>query len=442
LNIVYLAVLGVSLPLFVWQAIRTGKYRAGFREKFLGLVPRRAGNAPCIWIHAVSVGEVNLIATLLAELRREHPEWEFVISTTSRAGYDLACKKYSDRVVFYCPLDFSWAVRSAMRRVRPGLLLLAELELWPNLIAAAKEHGVRVAVINGRLSDRSFPRYRRIRPLIGHVLGQIDLIAAQNNETATRFLALGALPERVHITGSLKYDGAQTDRHNPRTAVLRKLAGFSDDDIIFLAGSTQEPEEQIAVEIFRQLSPEHSRLRLILVPRHPERFDTVAKLLEASGLPWQRRSQLDAASTESSRDSTCRRRQPILLIDTIGELAAWWGTTQIAFVGGSFGSRGGQNMIEPAAYGAAVSFGPNTWNFRDIVASLLDAEAAVVVQDASALEAFVRRCLEEPEFASTLSKRAQALVQSQLGATQCTAQLVSAILDDRTSARASKRSAA
>jgi 3-deoxy-D-manno-octulosonic-acid transferase len=439
LNIVYLAVLAVSLPLFVWQAIRTGKYRAGVREKFLGLVPLRAGNAPCVWIHAVSVGEVNLVATLLGELRREHVDWEFVVSTTSLAGFELARKKYADLAVCYCPLDFSWAVRTAMRRVRPTLLMLAELELWPNLIAAAKEQGARVVVINGRLSDRSFPRYKRIRPFIGRVLRQVDLFAVQNRETADRFLALGAPPDRVHITGSLKYDGAQTDRHNPRTAALRRLAGFTDDDIIFLAGSTQEPEEQTAVEIHRKFSAEHPRLRLVLVPRHPERFDTVAAVLESSGLPWQRRSTLDSTNSVSSRDrapscSDGRGRRPILLVDTVGELSAWWGTATIAFVGGSFGSRGGQNMIEPAAYGAAVSFGPNTWNFRDIVASLLAADAAVVVQDTAALESFVGRCLNDSAYAAALGKRAQALVNSQLGATQRTVKLITAILDAQSAA--------
>jgi 3-deoxy-D-manno-octulosonic-acid transferase len=450
LNFVYLAVITACLPFLVWQAIRTGKYRAGFREKFLGLVPRRSGHATCVWIHAVSVGEVNLIATVLAELRRKHPAWEFTISTTSRAGFELARKKYPDLVVCYCPLDFSWAVRRAMRRIRPALLVLAELELWPNLIASAKEFGAQVAIVNGRLSDRSFPRYRRIRPFIGRLLRQIDLIAVQNEETADRFLALGAAADRVHITGSLKYDGAQTDRHNPRTVALRELAGFSDDDIVFLAGSTQEPEEQIAIEIYRNLSAEHARLRLVLVPRHPERFDAVAKLLDASGLPWQRRSTLSNADSDDSRerapsaaaDGRARRRRPILLVDTVGELAAWWGTSTIAFVGGSFGSRGGQNMIEPAAYGAAVSIGPNTWNFRDIVASLLAAEAAVVVQDGHALEAFVRRCLEDPAYAATLGARAQGLVLSQLGATQRTMRLIDALLHEELNVQAFQRAAA
>lgn len=426
LNCAYLVALLVLAPLIVWQSLRTGKYREGYRQKLLGLAPWRAGDATCIWIHAVSVGEVNLLATILTHLRAAHPDWQFAISTTSRAGYELASKKYADLTVFYCPLDFSWAVRNAMRRIRPTILVLAELELWPNLVAAAKQHGVRVAVINGRLSDTSFPGYRRIRPLIASLLRQIDLVAAQNEESAERFRSLGAPPDRVHVTGSLKYDGAQTDRNNSRTAALRELAGISDDDIVFLAGSTQEPEEQIAIDIFHRLSPKYPSLRLILVPRHPERFEAVAKLLDASGLKWTRRSQLDSRLKLAPRASLLSR---IILIDTIGELSDWWGAAQIAFVGGSFGTRGGQNMIEPAAYGAAVSFGPNTRNFRDIVAALLSADAAAVVRDAAELETFVRRCVNEPEYAAALGTRSRSLVATQLGAMARTAVLLQSLLE-------------
>lgn len=444
LNAVYLTIIAVCSPLLGWQSLRTGKYREGFREKLLGLVPRREGNARCVWVHAVSVGEVNLVAVLLRELRVAHPDWQFVVSTTSRTGYELARKKYTGLSVFYCPLDFSWAVRNAMSRIRPTILVLAELELWPNLIMAAKDHGARVAITNGRMSDHSFPGYRRIRPLVAAVLRQIDLIAAQNDESADRFRALGAPPDRVVVTGSLKYDGAQTDRNNPRTQSLRQLADIAGDDVIFLAGSTQEPEEQYAIDIFRRLAPRHSRLHLILVPRHPERFAAVAKLLEASNLAWQRRTQLAprVAGVERQRPPSMQHpggsprldpshpRAKILLVDTIGELSAWWGAAQIAFVGGSFGDRGGQNMIEPAAYGAAVSFGPNTRNFRDIVAALTAADGAVVVQNAEQLEAFVRRCLTDPQYVTALGTRAQQLVQSQLGATRRTVALLESLLVD------------
>ena len=417
LNIFYLLLLIAASPWLVWSAIRKGKYREGFSAKFLGHVPVRSGDRPCLWLHAVSVGEVNLLASLLAEIDRRRLDWDCVISTTTVTGYALARKKYAGRMVFYCPLDFSWAVRTALARVRPACLVLAELELWPNLIAAAREHGTRVAIINGRLSDRSFRGYRRLRPLVARLLRQIDAIVAQNEEYAARFRTLGAPAGSVHVTGSMKYDGAQTNRLNPQTERLARLAGIEPDERIFLAGSTQEPEESLALETFRQLSDSHPRLRLVIVPRHADRFDAVAALVARSGLPWQRRSALE----QHGSDPAAR----ILLVDAIGELGAWWGTARIAFVGGSLQStRGGQNMIEPAAYGAAVSFGPDTRNFRDIVAALLAHEAAVVVHDGTELTAFVRRSLEERGYAELLGRRARALVQSQLGATSRTLDLL------------------
>ncbi len=246
-------------------------------------------------------------------------------------------------------------------------------------------------------------------------------MAAQNAQYAERFLALGMPERRVHVTGSLKFDGAQTDRDNPRTRALRDRAGFGAEDVVFLAGSTQDPEERLAIEAYKELSCEFPRLRLVIVPRHPERFDEVAQMLSTSGLIWQRRSQW------GNRGGNSQAR--VLLVDRVGELAAWWGTATIAYVGGSMGERQGQNMIEPAAYGAAVSFGPKTRNFRDVVAALLAGEAAVVVHDGAELTAFVRRCLEEPVFAAELGRRAASVVASQLGATARTIELLDALLE-------------
>ncbi|MBN2021374.1 MAG: 3-deoxy-D-manno-octulosonic acid transferase [Pirellulales bacterium] len=382
----------------------------------MGTVPAKIGAVPRFWLHAVSVGEVNLLTRLVEEIDRGDSGVECVISTTTKTGMDLARRKFPGHTVFYCPLDFSWAVRQAMRRARPDVLVLAELELWPNLIRAAGEAGARVAVVNGRLSPRSFRGYRWIRPLVARVLRRIDLVAVQDEQYAERFRALGARAETVHVTGSMKYDGARTDRANPATRRLAELAGIGPDDVVFLAGSTQEGEEAAALAAFGQLADAWPRLKLILVPRHPERFDAVARLLDESGVDWRRRGELE-------------RRPPglgtrVFLIDAVGELGAWWGTARVAFVGGSFGRRGGQNMIEPAAYGAAVSFGPNTWNFRDVVATLLARDAAVVVPDAPALAQFVRRCLEEPDYADALGRRARQTVAAQLGATERTVRLL------------------
>ena len=421
LNSIYLTLIVVASPWILWTAWRQGKYREGFAEKLLGRVPRRDGQRPCVWLHAVSVGEVNLLATTIAEIARRGADWELVISTTTKTGYDLARRKYADHTVFYCPLDFTWAVRTALGRVRPDVLVLAELELWPNLVRAAKAFGARVTIINGRLSDNSFRGYRRLRPLVRSVLRQIDLVAAQNEETAERFRQLGAHLAAVAVTGSLKFDGAQTDRQNSKTCELRVLAGIAEDAVVLLAGSTQEPEEAYALDIFRKLLPAHSRLRLVLVPRHAERFEEVAKLLDESGLAYVRRSQMDNSSIRMPHSA-------IILVDTIGELGAWWGLATIGFVGGSFGSRGGQNMLEPAAYGVATCFGPNTWNFRDIVTQLLSAEGAVVVQDHLELERFVHRALDDPAWARELGQRARQLVLSQQGATTRTVDLLSPLV--------------
>jgi len=417
LNGAYFVLLGVCSPLVLWAAIKKGKYREGFAEKLWGKVPQRPGDSPCVWIHAVSVGEVNLLATTLGELRSRRPDVEIVISTTTKTGYELAQRKYGPQhTVFYCPLDFSWAVKRAMRRVRPDLLILAELELWPNLIAAAKQQSAKVAIINGRLSDNSFRGYQRVGWLVRRVLNQIDLIAAQDEATAERFrrLRIRRANEKamgsIVVTGSLKYDGAETNRQNARTRELRKLAGISSSDTVWLAGSTQSPEEAMAIRIFSELHPQYPNLKLIVVPRHPERFDEVAQLLDESRVDWQRRTNLKQHPGSSPQP-------PILLVDSVGELGAWWGTATIGLVGGSFGDRGGQNMIEPAAYGVATCFGPNTKNFRDIVAALLAADAARVVPTEDFLRDFVAECLEQSEQAGALGNRARQFVSTQLGAT-------------------------
>jgi 3-deoxy-D-manno-octulosonic-acid transferase len=449
LNLVYLGLLVLLSPLLLYRAVLTGKYRQGLAAKLLGLVPRRPGDGFCVWLHAVSVGEVNLIKPLVDRIRRQRPDWECVISTTTKTGYALAKQKYEDLHVIYCPHDFSWSVAAALRRIRPSVLLLAELELWPNLVRKAKRCGARVGIVNGRLSQRSYRGYRWLRLFLAGTLRRLDLIAVQNEEYAERFLKLGARPEAIEITGSLKFDDAQTDRRNAATQWLRQLAAFQDDDVVFLAGSTQHGEEKLALKTFQQLSQEHPRLRLVLVPRHAERFEEVAHLLDRSGLPWQRRTELALDKSKKSKAkeqvwsghsvtrtdrSRSDRTTPvdcrILLVDTIGELAAWWGTADIAFVGGSLGRRGGQNMIEPAAYGAAVCFGPNTRNFRDTVSVLLSQDAAVVVKSGKQLTAFVRRCLEHPEYAKRLGKRAQSLIARQQGATEKTLRLLERLVKD------------
>lgn len=466
LNLAYLLLIAAALPWLLYQRLRYGKYREGWDAKLWGRVPKRDANGRCLWLHAVSVGEVNLLAPIIERWERRHPEWEIVISTTTQAGLHLAQKRYAPRTIFYCPLDFTWSVRRAVANVQPTLLVLTELELWPNLIAAARSSGAKIAVVNGRLSEKSFRGYRRFQWLTRRVLEQIHLIAAQNGEYAGRFLLLGAKSASVQITGSIKFDGVRTSRGNAETVRLRELAGIGDDDVVLLAGSTQAPEESLALDVFEHLAKEHPRLLLILVPRHPERFDEVAAMLDRRGMQWQRRSkcrpesrpltpsvaslgmELELANNSTSyappvTHGVSDLHSRILLVDVVGELGYWWGAAHIAFVGGSLTSRGGQNMIEPAAYGAAVSFGPNTWNFKDVVALLLARDAAVLVKDGGELEAFVSRCLNEPAWAESLGRRAQELVLEQQGAADRTIGLLSGLVEPATAAKpvARRRSA-
>jgi 3-deoxy-D-manno-octulosonic-acid transferase len=428
-NGIYVLLLVVVSPWIAWQACRTTKYRQGWAAKLAGWVPRRIGDRPCLWLHAVSVGEVNLADTTLQRFRQRRPDWDLVVTTTTRTGYDLATRKYGDWcLVSYCPLDVSWAVSCALRRLRPTLLVLAELELWPNLIGLTRRSGAGVAIINGRLGDGSYRGYRRIGPVVRRVLQDLSLVAAQSEESAERFCALGVPAAKCHVTGSLKFDGVLSDREDSRVVALADLVGISAGEQVLLAGSTQAPEEAEIISLYRELQQRHDRLWLILVPRHPERFDEVAAELDRSGLKWVRRSRLDGPL--DPRDGRIAAR--VVLVDAVGELGAWWGTATVGFVGGSFGDRGGQNMLEPAAFGVATSFGPNTWNFRDIVSRLLAAHAAVQVNSWDELRQFVDRALGDSQWAAELGARARELVASQQGATERTVDLLLKLLPDST----------
>jgi 3-deoxy-D-manno-octulosonic-acid transferase len=424
LDALYLALLLLLSPWLIYKSLTTGKYRRGLWHKFSGAAFERRGDAACAWFHGVSVGEIHLLRQVVAAFRGRHPDWQCVISTTTDTGFDEARKHFPDLSVFFWPFDFSWAVRRALRRVRPSLVVLAEGEMWPNFLLAAGREAVPVAVINARMSPRSFGRYRRLGRLAGRLLGRVALFTAQTPEYAANLRRLGAPADRIHVSGSVKYDGTSADRGNPKTQELRRLLAVEADDLLFIAGSTQAPEEEIALSVFRRLRRDFPRLRLILVPRQKDRFDEVAGLLAHSGEFFVRRSALPLQS------AICNLQSAILLVDTIGELGALWGLADVAFVGGSLdGKRGGQNMIEPAAYGAAVLFGPHVWNFRDAAARLTAAGGAVQVTDAASLEAAVRRLLADPAERGRMGTAARQFVKEQQGATEGTLALLDALLD-------------
>ncbi len=435
LNTVYLLLLTVLSPFIAWRIVRHGRYRRGIAAKLLGRLPQSNDTRDVVWFHAVSVGEVIQLQKVVDEFRRQTADrFRVLVSTSTDTGFDLALTRFPECQVTWFPLDFSWAVRNALRSVQPSMVVLMELELWPNFLAACQRQHIPVSVINARMSERSQRGYSRLRSLMAPLFGQLALVAAQSQPNADRLQSLGVSVDRLRVTGSIKFDGVATDRRNPATEGLRKLFSLSQTETVFMAGSTQEPEERLALQTWLECRQEYPSLRLILVPRHRERFDDVAKLVRDAGVVVVRRSLLET-STRPTSDA-------VILLDTIGELSACWGLADIAFVGGSFGNRGGQNMIEPAAFGAAVLFGPNTWNFRDVVQTFKEANACVQLDAPEELTTAVARLLADQTERQSLGNAARNALKSNSGATANTSSLLTEILDSRTTEQGIRQRAA
>ncbi|MBM79284.1 MAG: 3-deoxy-D-manno-octulosonic acid transferase [Planctomycetaceae bacterium] len=416
LNCIYVLLCVLIAPVIAYRRFRYGKYREGWNQKLWGSLPERNSDQPCVWFHAVSVGEVLQLKSVVSELRTSRPDCDVVISTTTSTGQAVANEKFPDCQVCYFPLDFTWSVRRAIARVRPSVVVLVELELWPNFIWEVSRLGIPLALINGRMSEHSHRGYRRIRPLLKNLLSKFSTIAVQNGVYASRLLDLGALPEKLQVTGSVKFDHIETNRGNDKTKELRDSFRIASDAKVFVAGSTQAPEENYAIDAWLEARKLYPELRLILVPRHKERFEEVAELVLSRSLPLVRRSRGDDATDYDA----------VILLDTLGELGACWGLADVAFVGGSLTNRGGQNMIEPAGYGAAVTFGPNTQNFQDVVTALLEHEAALVVHDQAAITETLELLLRDTTMRTQMGQAAQRFVLTQQGAT---AKTVASICD-------------
>ncbi|MBI3411368.1 MAG: 3-deoxy-D-manno-octulosonic acid transferase [Planctomycetes bacterium] len=434
LNLIYLFVLLLFSPWLIYKSLTTGKYRRGLWTKLTGRIrARHAASVKrkrVVWFHGVSVGEIHLLRQVVAAYRRRHPDDQCVVSTTTDTGQGEAVKAFPDLPIIYWPLDFTWAVKTALDRVRPDLVVLAEGEIWPNFVRLASARGIKIAVVNGRMSPRSAARYRKLAWLPRATFARLAGCAVQTEEHAAGFRLAGA--KNVIVTGNVKYDGAATDRRNPRTQHLRNLFSIDPNELVWVAGSTQDPEEDIVLNIFRRVGEKHPNLRLIIVPRQKERFQPVADLLAVSGVPFLRRSELTHPVTPTPHHPVIPTSpHPVILVDTFGELSAVWGLADIAFVGGSLdGGRGGQNMIEPAAYGAAVVFGPYTWNFKDTVTRLLDGQAAIQAANAADLKETVVRLLADRAGREKLGERARTLVASQHGATERTLDVLDSLFLD------------
>jgi len=410
----------VTLPYWLLHMLRHGKYRSGLAER-LGKVPQRlnipdAGRKSIIWVHAVSVGEVLAVSRLITEMQARFPKYHVLVSTTTDTGQRLARERFGASNVFYFPLDLGFAIAPYLEKVRPPLVIVAETELWPNFFRLAKRSGAKLAVVNARISDRSFSGYRRFRFLLTDVLKQIDLFLAQADTDRSRLVEIGAPAKRVQVSGNLKFD-VSAPSPPPIAASLRTAFEHTGAGPVVVAGSTMEGEEPLLLRAFEIVRASHRKAVMILAPRHPERFEQVADLLASLNMPFWRRSLWSGEDLGGG----------LLLLDTIGELAAIYALAHLAFVGGSLVEHGGHNILEPAQYGVPVVIGPHYENFRDMVDLFRAADAIRVVGPAELPLCFVDLLSDETERAA-IGRRALETARRQTGSTEYTLRALEALL--------------
>jgi 3-deoxy-D-manno-octulosonic-acid transferase len=412
----FLFTLGVLLtaPYYIWKR-RDELVGARWRERF-GLLPESFQQAErgAIWVHAVSVGETLAVVRLARDLRALFPDRKIFLSSVTPAGRaagETRLPSVAGR--FYLPLDWRTAVGAALRRIQPSLLVILETELWPNLLRTAHEFGARIILINARLSTRSFRRYRLLRPLMRRVLEHVDVICAQTEADAERFRRLGAAPERIVLSGNLKFD-SEPPRCAAFPRLLEKAAGVMGRGPIMIAASTMPGEELVVLQAWSKVRAQYPKALFILAPRHPARFDEVAQILADSGRSFARRTHLASQEPEISSQVAAPE---VLLLDTIGELAGILELAEVVFMGGSLVPTGGHNILEAAYWAKPVVFGPHMENFQDIAQLFLEANACVQVQDAAGLAESLLKLFADRAAAQRMGERSRQVLEKQTGAT-------------------------
>jgi 3-deoxy-D-manno-octulosonic-acid transferase len=412
-SVLTLAAFVLASPYFVYQAIRYKKYVGSLRER-LGYLPIsfNVDGEESIWIHAVSVGEALTARALAADLKRRYPRLRLYLSTTTIAGQHVAKANLRPFVdgVFYFPFDWMFTIRRTLSLVRPRLFVMMETEIWPNLLRACRKRGVKTAVVNGRISSRSYPRYKLIRPFFRRVLADVDRFCMQSEESAYRLKHLGADPGRVTVTGSLKFDSLElpspTAHGKPRERVLRFFR-VSSHRTVFVAGSTMRGEEAAVLQAFRKIKATQTHAIAIIAPRQPDRFGEVERLSREAGFVTIRRSELPIDAEP---------RADVVVLDTIGELAQLYQLATVVFVGGSLADHGGHNILEPAIFGKPIVFGPHMQNFREIAETFVANDAAIQVYTERELDGAVLSLVRDPVQRARLGAAARALVQANRGA--------------------------
>lgn len=418
----------ILLPRFLLDALRHGKYVVGFRERWGLLAPLPKDGRPIIWIHCVSVGETQAAVPLVHGIRARFPNSRIAISTITLTGQNLAHEIFADDAarIFYFPFDWRWVVRRTLKAINPDVVLVLETELWPGFLRECKQQNIPVALVNGRLSEQSFRRYRLIKGFITRVLSSLELAIMQTEADSDRLRALGMNTDKIVTCGSMKFDADAIPPTDLLTAEFRSRFGLHDNSFLIVAASTHSPEEEIVLNAFKHtVSQTSSPLRLLIAPRHPERFAEVAALIVASGLSWTRRSSAEAPDDKQAE---------VIMLDSIGELRSLYSLASIVFVGGSIARTGGHNLLEPAASGVCVITGAHTYNFHSIVESFVEAGAVIQLPPLPAAEVTVQlantisELLAHPARRLELATRARQLVNENRGATERTLRSLDAML--------------
>jgi 3-deoxy-D-manno-octulosonic-acid transferase len=415
----------VASPYLAYQAIRYKKYISSLSQR-MGYLPVsfNLDGEESIWIHAVSVGEVLTARALISDLKRRYPHLRVFLSTTTLSGQQVARRNVQDiDAVFYFPFDLTFIVRRTLRLVKPRVFIMMETEIWPNLLRACKALGVATVMVNGRISSRSYPRYRLVKPFMRHVLTHVDKFCMQSEESARRIIDIGADPGRVTVTGSLKFDsldvpGASTIEGRGQNRVLRYFR-MSPGRPVIVAGSTMRDEEEPMLQAFRRLKSSVNNPLLVLAPRNPERFGEVLQLARSHAFVTVRRSDLPIDAEP---------RAEVVLLDTIGELAQVYQIATAVFVGGSLVDTGGHNILEPAVFGKPIVFGPHMQNFAEIAEAFVAQDAAVQISHPRQLEEALLALLTDPVRRARLGAAARALVESNRGAKEKSLAVIGQVL--------------
>jgi 3-deoxy-D-manno-octulosonic-acid transferase len=417
-------VLIAGSPWFAWQAWRHRKYVASFGQR-LGYLPLSVNvdQEPSIWVHAVSVGEVLTTRALVDELKRRHPDFKLFLSTTTVTGQQVARTRLSNvDGVFYFPFDFPWVVRRTLDLLRPRLFVMMETEIWPQLLRQCRARGIRTILVNGRVSARSYPRYRLARRFFARVLADVDTCCMQSAESARRIVDIGADPARVVVTGSLKFDSLDwAGGARAQDRVLRYFR-IAPNRLVFVAASTLRGEEVPVFAAFHPLRAAYPAALLVVAPRHPERFREVEQLARDEGFRVMRRSELPIDGEP---------RADVVVLDTIGELSRLFQVATLVFIGGSLVDAGGHNLLEPAVFGKPIVFGPSMHNFAEIAESFVSARAAVRVASPSELPDALAELASDPVRRASLGAAARALVESNRGACERTLSAIADLLPSK-----------